>query len=330
MPALKDNIYITKAGSLKRMDNNLIFDSDTKTSLPIENIKAIFIFSEVNFNKRVLEFLTKHKIIMHFFNYYGYYIGSYYPRDYIGSGEVLLKQAESYLNYEHRLDIAKKFVLAATLNSLKNLKYYQKSDRKLDIYIKAIENLKDTIKFQPNIEKLMNTEGKIRELYYKSFNNIIKHADFYFEKRSKKPPKDPINVLISFTNSMVYVYVLSAIYHSQLDARIGFLHSTNSRKFSLNLDIAEIFKPIIGDRTIFKAINKNMLDKSYFQFDQDQCFLNEKGREKMLLLLEDKLKNITQTENKNTSYEYLLKEECYKLQKHLLGKEEYKPFVSRW
>lgn len=176
----------------------------------------------------------------------------------------------------------------------------------------------------------MNIEGKIKELYYSSFNNIIKNTDFYFERRSKKPPKDPINALISFTNSMIYVYVLSAIYNSQLDARIGFLHSTNARKFSLHLDIAEIFKPIIGNRTIFKAINKNILDTSHFQFDKDQCFLNEKGKEKILILLEDKLKNTIQTENKNASYEYLLKEECYKLQRHLLGKEEYTPFVSRW
>ena len=64
------------------------------------------------------------------------------------------------------------------------------------------------------------------------------------ENRSKRPPQNRLNALISFLNSLCYVTTLAQIYKTHLDPRIGFLHETNFRRFSLNLDIAEIFKPI--------------------------------------------------------------------------------------
>lgn len=111
-----------------------------------------------------------------------------------------------------------------------------------------------------DINRLMLMEAKARRLYYAMFNEIISDRAFAFTVRSKRPPKDPINALISFGNVWLYSRVASEIAKTSLDARIGFLHATGDRGESLNLDIAEIFKPLIVDRSIFTLINKGMMD----------------------------------------------------------------------
>ncbi|MDL0298323.1 CRISPR-associated endonuclease Cas1, partial [Clostridioides difficile] len=75
------------------------------------------------------------------------------------------------------------------------------------------------------------------------------------------PPKDPVNALMSFGNSIMYTNVLSEIYKTQLDPTISFLHEPSTKRFSLSLDIAEIFKPIIIDTIIFSLINNKRINK---------------------------------------------------------------------
>ncbi|MDY6970282.1 MAG: CRISPR-associated endonuclease Cas1, partial [Spirochaetota bacterium] len=149
---------------------------------------------------------------------------------------------------------------------------------------------------------------------------------------SKRPPKDYINALISFANSMIYTGVLSEIYQTHLDPRIGYLHTTNFRRFTLNLDVAEIFKPVIGDRTIFSVLNKNIISENDFDKDLNGIMLNEKGKRKFLQHYEERLKQTIKHSkmNKNVSYRRLMRLELYKLEKHLIGEEEYKPFVMDW
>jgi len=179
---------------------------------------------------------------------------------------------------------------------------------------------------------LMAIEGNIRDRYYAAFNEIIKDDDFSFDKRTRRPPRTKLNALISFGNSLLYVAVLSEIYKTHLDPRIGFLHTTNFRRFTLNLDVAEIFKPIIVDRAIFAMLNKQMLRENHFMKELEKVYLNEKGREIFVREFEDKLKATIKHERlkRNVSYRRLIRMELYKLEKHLMGESEYKPFVARW
>jgi hypothetical protein len=92
---MKKTLYINSHCTLQRDQNTLLLEMEdgTKRYLPVEGIRELHIFSEVNLNKRVLEFLSQNQIIVHFYNYYGYYTGSYYPREHFNSGYMLLKQA---------------------------------------------------------------------------------------------------------------------------------------------------------------------------------------------------------------------------------------------
>ena len=181
-------------------------------------------------------------------------------------------------------------------------------------------------------EELMALEGGSRERYYGAWDDILKGDDFRFEKRTRRPPLNRINALVSFGNSLMYVTVLSEIHKTHLDPRIGFLHTTNRRRYTLNLDVAEIFKPIIVDRVIFTLVNRGVLKAKDFRNATEGVFLTENGNKTFLEAYEARLKETVQHPklDRAVSYRRLIRLELYKLEKHLLGDEPYEPYVSRW
>jgi len=330
---MKKTIYIFSNGELKRKENTLYFETPQgKKFIPVENTGEIMIFGEVSLNKKFLEFLSENEIILHCFNFYGYYIGSFYPREHYNSGYMILKQAEHYSDNIKRMKLAIKFVVGAVNNIKKVLSYYNSRGIKLSDKINEIETLQNRIFEQNDTEALMAIEGNIREIYYKSFNCIINDEEFIFEERTRRPPENRLNALISFGNSILYTIVLSEIYKTHLDPRIGFLHSTNFRRFTLNLDVAEVFKPIIVDRIIFYLLNKKIIRPEHFEKYLEGVYLNEKGRAIFVEEMEKRLKTTINLKNinKQVSYRRLIRLELYKIEKHLMGEKEYEPFISGW
>src|SRR5690625_4419327 len=174
------------------------------------------------------------------------------------------------------------------------------------------------------IQKVMGLEGIIRQRYYASFNLIL-DSQFAFDDRNKRPPRDPLNALISFGNSLCYTKVLSEIYKTHLNPTISFLHEPSTRRFSLSLDLAEIFKPLIVDPVIFTLINKRQLNVSNdFDYIEDMVILNEQGKKKFLSEWMRKLQTTVRHRKlkRNTSYQYFIRLECYKMIKHLIGDQE--------
>jgi CRISPR-associated protein Cas1 len=330
---MKKSIYIFSNGEMHRKQNTLYFEGEKgRKYIPVENTGELFIFGEVSINKKLLEFLCQAEIILHFFNHHGYYVGTFYPREHYNSGHMILKQAEYYLDNEKRLDIAKRLTQGAVSNIKKVLNYYINREVSLSDILNHIETLETSLNEQSSNDQLMAIEGNIREQYYKAFDLILASPDFAFEGRTRQPPRNRLNALISFGNSLLYVAVLREIYKTHLDPRIGFLHTTNFRRFSLNLDVAEVFKPIIVDRIIFSLLNKEMIKSNQFEEEAGGIFLKENGRRIFVEEFDSRLNTtINQPELKrNVSYQSLIRLELYKIEKHLLGEKPYEPFVSRW
>jgi len=181
------------------------------------------------------------------------------------------------------------------------------------------------------ISELMGCEGRARDAYYQAFN-VILNGDFHMEKREKRPPSNPLNALISFANSMIYSTVLSEIYHTQLNPTISYLHEPRERRYSLSLDVAEIFKPLIADPIIFKLVNNNIIKLEDFDEDVNYCYLKESGRKKFIQEFDKKLSTTIKHRKlkRNVSYKMLIRLECYKLIKHFVGDEVYKPLKAWW
>ncbi|GAW29840.1 type I-B CRISPR-associated endonuclease Cas1b [Carboxydocella sp. ULO1] len=330
---MKKTFYIFSNGELKRKENTIYFENNEgKKFIPVENTNEIYVFGEVNVNKKFLDFISSHQILLHYFNYHGYYSGTFYPREHYNSGYMILRQAEHYLDEEKRLYLARQFVLGAYRNIRQVLKYYENRGRAVGETLNAVEKLSLQIENCPDIPALMAIEGNMREHYYRAFDTIIGDDNFAFEQRTRRPPQNNLNTLISFGNSLLYTVVLSEIYKTHLDPRIGFLHATNFRRFSLNLDVAEIFKPIIVDRVIFNLLSKKMITPSDFDKETNGIVLKDRGKKAFVEEFDSKLKTTIKHRklNREVSYRRLIRLELYKLEKHLMGEEEYTPFVSHW
>lgn len=320
-------------GRMQRRHNTfyLVDEEGNKKSLPIHQIDNIYVFGTLDMNTDFLRLLNQHLVTMHIFNYYGFYSGSFVPREVKISGFTKVHQAEHYLNNEKRLFLAKQFIESAIFHMLRNLRRYR--DKKdVEILMEVILDYKKQLNDLKSIQEIMGLEGMIRQTYYISFNSFLP-SEFAFDERTKRPPKDPLNALISFGNSLCYTKVLSEIYKTYLDPSISFLHEPSTKRFSLSLDLAEIFKPLLVDPVIFSLINRRQLqiEKDFEQIDE-MVILNEQGRKKFLKEWMKKLQTTVKHRKlkRKVSYQYFIRLECYKLIKHIIGDTTYKPLKAWW
>lgn len=330
---MKRSYYIYNNGLLKRQDNSIAFvdEEGVKKYIPIETVNEIYVMSEMDFNTNLINYLSQYGVVVHFFNYYSFYTGSFQPREKLVSGNLLVNQVNHYTDEEKRLEIAKKFIDGASFNIYRNLRYYNGRGKDVQSYMNRIEDLRKQIPKSKSIKELMGYEGNIRKIYYESWNILI-DPDINFNKRVKNPPDNMINTLISYVNTLIYTKVLSAIYNTQLNPTVSYLHEPGSRRFSLSLDIAEIFKPIIGDRLIFSLLNKKQITEKSFTKSLNYLHLTKEGSKIIVAELDKRLQTTIKHKelNKDVSYEYLMRLECYKLIKHILGEKEYDPFKIWW
>lgn len=334
---MKKTYYLFNPGRLSRKDNTLKFvpvDEDGSEGMakyiPVEGVSDFFCFGSLDANSALYNFLGKFGISVHFFDYYEHYTGSFFPKEYLLAGKMQISQTRHYLEARKRIALARKFVSGAAFNMTKTLRYYLNRDKDVSASIDNIEALSQQIEQAGAIDELMGIEGNIRQCYYQAFDVIVN--DFQMEGRSKQPPGNELNAMISFGNMMCYSLCLNQLYHTQLNPTISFLHEPGFRRFSLALDLAEIFKPVLVDRTIFRLLNKREIQGKDFDLKMNSCMLKESGRKVYVRAWEERINETFKHPvlNRSVSYKHLIKLECYKLSKHLLGLDEYKPYKVRW
>ncbi|MCU0328598.1 MAG: type I-B CRISPR-associated endonuclease Cas1b [Chitinophagales bacterium] len=334
---MKKAYYLFNPGRLSRQDNTLKFQPVDENGvegqprfIPIETVDNIYCFGSLDANSAMYNFLGKNQVAVHFFDYYEHYTGSFMPKEYLLAGKMQVEQTKYYLSDKKRVALAQKFVFGGAYNMLKNLQYYNKREKDVSQQIEAIDRYMVGIGDTKKISELMGLEGNIRQTYYEAFDVIIN--DFEMGNRTKQPPNNEVNALVSFGNMMCYTVCLDQIFHTQLNPTIGFLHEPGFRRYSLALDLAEVFKPILVDRTIFTVLNRKQIKASDFRRELNRCVMKDSARKLFAQAFDERLKETFKHRNlgKSVSYKHLVKLECYKLSKHLLNMEEYRPFKMNW
>ena len=334
---MKKAYYLFNPGRMSRRDNTLCFaaeqedGSEKQRFLPVKDVSALYMFGSVDANSALYNFLGRNHIPVHFFDYYQHYTGTFSPREHLLAGQMLLAQTNAYRYRKQRMHLAAGFVSGATFNMLRNLKYYQARGRDTAEAIERIAALRPQAKVAKDVPELMGIEGNCRQIYYDTFPTLV--PGYAWEGRRRQPPTDELNALVSFGNSLCYTLCLDAIYNSQLNPTVSFLHEPGYRRYSLALDISEVFKPLLVDRLLFRMCNKRELGKGDFELVDDACFLSERGRKRFVAAWEERLKTGIQHRKlgKRVSYRYLVRIECYKIAKYLMRiNDTYEPFHAWW
>lgn len=326
---LSSTKYIFSMGELKRKDDSLIFRNENgHTYIPIKGIKELYCMNEVSFNTKFIDFLSKCGIVLHLFNYYGRYSGTFHPREYLMSGKMVIEQAMFFKT--NRLDIAKAIV-SGTAENIHHVLYHYYRHGKADLkpFLEWLKlDLKPMLEKVTGINQVLYIEGSMWKRFYGSFPLFL-NEEFVLNKRVKRPPDNPLNAMISFGNSMLYSKVITQLYHTHLSQEISFLHEPTERRYSLSLDLAEAFKPIIVYKTIFELVNRKMIKvEKHFEQDLNYCILNEAGKKIFVKAIEERLAERFEHSSlkRKTSYFSAIKYDGYKLSKAILEKKDFLPF----
>lgn len=323
-------VSVLSDGILRQRDYSLLFESDGDcTNIPIETTDVINIYSDVIFDSGFLQRAMTKGVTINVFGKNNKLIGSFLPNSPLRSSRVTHEQLMVYYDPVRRLELARAFVLASIHNLRLNIRYYNKQEPSsvYDGALRRIDKAYKAIKQCESYEELLVLEAQVRREYYGCFDSFIGIEGFSFERRTRRPPQNEINAMISFGNTVLYNLLATELNKSPLDVRVGFLHATNRRTESLNLDIAEIFKPLVIDRVVFSLVNRRIIKKEHFEASEnDGVYLTQEGKRIFLQMFYEKMETVVTVKDRKMNYNQIVTEELQKLVRYFKSGEKYIPF----
>lgn len=270
---MKSNTYYFESPDI-HVDNKTLLVNDKY--YPIKNTESIYLFGQYEINGQLINLLNRENVILHFGDFYGNYLGAYYPKSKKFNNKLVLKQYEKYVeNIDKKIietKMTKEYIklIKSTLLYYERIGYIEIDKTKLNEAV----NLTAPTKF--------TDEAICKKLYYDYFKEIINKREWNFEKRDTSgKSQDPINNLISFIYSLIYKDTINSLYKQGFDPRISYIHAVNNRSTTtLEYDISDHYKLLLGDRFIMQLIlsekiNKDMfLDNGYLKRDAIKDVIN--------------------------------------------------------
>ena len=319
---MKMSLYIQSNGILSRKDSTVQFhNEDVKKALPIAQIRDIHAFGKVSIRSGVIGLLSEKQIPVHFYNAFGRHISSLIPKEDLISGKVLVAQVKSHLDPVARAEIAASIVDATRKNMLTILSKHMQKDDTIRL---AADRLRDIHIPVTNVQQIMAAEANIWKTYYTCFTPIA--PSLPFDRRSFRPPLNEMNSLISLLNTLLYTSTLSMISQTYLNPTVSFLHDPMNRRYSLALDLAEYFKPLVVHRLIFRLVNRKQIKSSSFT-KQDGIKLKKKYFTNVLNAFQEELNSLVKGKKK-VSYRSQIKFDAHKLVKTVLGEKNFRPYTE--
>lgn len=292
MKKLLNVLYITNEDYyLSKESDNIVILSHGKTiaRFPKHIISHIVCFNYVGVSPAFMQMCIEENILISFLSPFGKFCGRV-----IGStnGNVLLRRKQYNLaDSDESVTFVKSIIYAKAFNSRKVIERgYRDHNNKMDSEkvknaIVALSKLMEQIKITNHKDSLRGLEGSIARIYFAVFDELIlKNRDtFYLVQRTKRPPLDCVNALLSFLYSMLTIDCQAALEVVGIDSYVGFFHTDRPGRRGMALDLVEEFRAFFVDRMVLSLINLQIINKKHFEFKENGAvLLNEKGRTKVL------------------------------------------------
>ena len=326
MPTAARTYWLTSACRIRRVDQSLAIErADGKAiRVPVTDVRDIVACEPIDINTSCVSLLNRYGIDVHLLGHYGDYAGSLLTADKHTSGALVMAQARHASDPTLSLPIARA-VIRATAHNVRRV-----IDRTL--LKSAYTSLDAKLDAADSVDHLMGLEGNFRRTAWALIDTKLPDW-LQLDGRSRRPPANAGNALISYLNGIIYSRVLSAIRLTPLHSGIGILHSSIERqRHALALDLAEVFKPLFAERLLLRLSSRNQLQLHHFESTVNQAALSDTGRKFIVETIRDELQTTIRHRalNRKVSYDELLHLEALKLSRTFLENQPYKPFRIWW
>lgn len=287
-------LYVTKASYSMHLEHEVLVlkcNEDTPdVRIPLRLIETIVVFGNNMISGAFVKACAENGIGISFVSEYGDFFGRFCGKN---SGSVFLRkvQYDAY-DTDRALIVAKDIIIAKSLNSMNLIKYYSRMEKDDSIanilYEKAekIKMLAREIDDLNSIEDVRGIESVIATIYFSCFDNMLKSDTLSFNKRSKHPPLNEVNSLLSLFYTLYTVNVTAALETFGLDSQLGVMHRMRCGRASLACDVIEEFRASIVDRFVLKIVNLKQCSSKDFEHTQEGIRLKKDSLKKVLSLWE--------------------------------------------
>lgn len=285
MAVIQNTLYLTTRGTVVHRDHLTLrveIERQTRLTVPIHHLESICAFGRVVVTPPAMALCWKNQVAIHFHTESGYLLALV-----LGSGDTryLLRQAQytTAANPEDAAGIARRFVAGKLQNSRSNLlRSAREADkgsdrneltRAADELARLIHQLGNLSTVEPGsglreaLDPIRGMEGLGARTYFSAFQYMLKQQrdDFKFETRTRRPPRDRVNCLLSFIYALVRHDCLAALTTAGLDPYVGWLHATRAGRPACALDLMEEFRPCMAERLALTLINRRQIEPGHFR-----------------------------------------------------------------
>lgn len=297
-----NTLYITTEGAWLRKDGaNIVMEveGDIKGRLPVHMLESLVCIGRVLVSPPLLGFCSEQGISICYLSQNGKFLARVEGPV---SGNVLLRR-EQYRRSDDKkrcADIVRNVLTGKLFNQRTVLgRVVRDHGEKLSAEaVVAVEHaclrlrrIGDKVAVEPDIDVLRGLEGEGAQAYFGVFDQMIrvKNPALHFNGRSRRPPLDAINALLSFLYTLLTHDCRSALESVGLDPAVGFLHRDRPGRPSLALDLIEEFRPVFADRLALSLINRKQLDERDFRvMDNGAVFLRDEARKTLLVAYQER------------------------------------------
>jgi len=323
------NLFVTEQNSYLSVEGNRIYvkvDRQTKLDIPLINIRQIVLFGNIGISPVAINRCLNEGIIISFLSMRGKFIGQIVP-PYHNDSKIMVMQIKRSEDTGFRTNLSRRIVEAKIRNSLSIISRRYKNQSDLEEDIKSLKSLLDKLIRSDSMKEILGYEGSSAKIYFGALSKIL-DKDFGFEGRTKHPPMDPVNSMLSFSYTLLHTICYSMLVISGLNPNIGFLHEQRSGHPALASDIMEELRAYICDRLVIRLINQGYFGKDSFTYTDNGVFFKEDSLKKFLREWASNLDSEVEVDNSiRTTTWRLIEIQTEKLRRAVVSGEEYKPFL---
>ena len=322
-------VYLKEQGAyVKKVSERLSVEKagNSIAEIPVNGVTNLSVIGNVQVTTQALQMLFEQGVDISWFSYSGKYLGTASADS---SKNIFLRfeQYGLYNDTERRLEMAREIVRNKTENQISFAGKFRYADGYSPVEdIGRMRELLGKLSERKTSNEIMGVEGTCSAIYFGAFSHMLK-CDIKFEKRNRRPPRDPVNVILSLGYTLLTKEISSILESESFETYLGFLHGIRYGRRSLALDIVEEFRQPVVDRLTIRMFNKRMIDVMDFDGEEDRILLTESGFRKFCTAYEKWLKQPV-SEKEPRSFRKIMRDQAAELKRAVREHEPYRPY--RW